>query len=340
MTPTVLIVGGAGYIGSHTCHAFAEAGFLPVTVDNLSLGHRHFVQWGPLIEADICNASAIVEVIRTYNPIGVVHFAAYAYVGESMIEPAKYYENNVVGTMTLLDAMRQTDLHVIVFSSSCAVYGAPHVDRISEQVVPTPINPYGTSKLVCEMILNDYVKAYGLRRISLRYFNASGADPKAGIGEDRRFETRLIPRAMLFLLGRIGDFQVFGNDFATPDGTAIRDYIHVRDLSRAHVLALRHLLDGHEGGTFNLGSGQGYSVNEVLQAISNKAGRSFASVGGSRRSGDPPSLIADASLAQRTLGFRPEHSDIKTIIADAWSWHTSGRTRHNRRLASAPSGFQ
>jgi UDP-glucose-4-epimerase GalE len=328
MNRTILVTGGAGYIGSHTCKALAETGFIPVTFDNLSLGHRSFVRWGPLIEADIRDVRAVTRAIQKFRPIGAIHFAASAYVGESVSDPAKYYQNNVVGTLGLLEAMRQNAVRNIVFSSSCAVYGAADSDRISEQSPTRPVNPYGASKLMCEMILTDFAHAYGIEPIILRYFNASGADAASSIGEDRVVETRLIPRAILSLLGHVDDFVVFGSDFPTRDGTAVRDYIHVSDLARAHVLALHYLLSGQGGGCFNLGTGRGYSVKEVLTAIADVSGGRFEPPTGARRVGDPAHLVADASLAEHVLGFSPRCSDLRQIVADAWQWHCA--THGNR----------
>jgi UDP-arabinose 4-epimerase len=317
----ILVTGGAGYIGSHACKALALAGFRPVTLDNLCLGHRHFVRWGPLVEADVRNTEAVEDTIRRYNIAGVLHFAAFAYVGESVADPAKYYENNVNGTISLLRAMRQTGLSQIVFSSTCAVYGTPKTIPIAENETTSPLNPYGRSKLVCETILMDHAASYGVRPVILRYFNASGADSEGELGEKRETETRLIPRAMMSLLGHLDDFEVFGSDFPTPDGTAIRDYIHVSDLADAHVLALRHLLSGGDGGVFNLGVGQGYSVQEVLQTISAVTGRALRPASGPRRAGDPPEMVANAERARRVLGFKPKLSDLRTIIETAWNWH-------------------
>jgi UDP-arabinose 4-epimerase len=322
MNGNVLVTGGAGYIGSHACKALADADFCPVTIDNLCLGNREFVRWGPLITVDIRHVDAMADTIRSYQAVGVMHFAAFAQVGESVSDPLKYYENNVQGTLALLTAMRQTGLRKIVFSSSCAVYGSPSVTPISEQTPTQPVNPYGRSKLMCETILTDFVAAYGFERIALRYFNACGADPKAGIGESPGTATRLITRAILAMLGRVDDFVVNGSDFPTPDGTAVRDYIHVSDLADAHVVALRHLLDGHTGDCFNLGTGKGYSIKEVLNVIAQATNRSFTASTGPRRPGDPAELVADANLVRKKLGFAPKRSDIRTIVNDAWQWHT------------------
>lgn len=318
----VLVTGGAGYIGSHACKALAEAGYRPITIDNLCLGHREFVKWGPLIEADIRDTNKVVQTIEEYNISVLMHFAAFAYVGESMQNPAKYFENNILGILSLLAAMRLTNRRKIVFSSTCAVYGSPSTIPITEQTPTAPVNPYGRSKLICEWILSDYAKSYGIVSIILRYFNACGDDLEAGIGENRAEETHLIPRAMLALQGHISDFIIHGDDFPTHDGTAVRDYIHVRDLADAHVLALRALSKGTSG-VFNLGIGQGYSVHEILSVIADVSGRAinFPRIGG-RRPGDPAALIADASLAREQLGFAPRYSDLRTIVQSAWRWHS------------------
>jgi UDP-arabinose 4-epimerase len=318
----VLVTGGAGYIGSHTCKALAERGVCPIVYDSLCLGHRDFVQWGPLIEADIHDTPALIAAIKKYNVSGLIHFAAFAYVGESVTAPAKYYENNVCGMLSVLNAMRQTGLNRIVFSSSCAVYGVPPTTPISEQTRPDPINPYGRSKLMCEHILADFVTAYGLEAIALRYFNASGSEPSFGIGEKRAIETHLIPRAMMALQGHIKDFQIFGADYPTVDGTAVRDYIHVSDLAEAHIQALDHPLNAGQIRIFNLGVGKGYSVKEVLNTIASVSGRTMQGANGPRRPGDPAELIADASLAQKVLGFRARRSNIRAIIESAWQWHS------------------
>jgi UDP-arabinose 4-epimerase len=317
----ILVTGGAGYIGSHTCKELASSGFQPIVLDNLSFGHRRFVKWGPLVESDIRDTQVVAKAIRDYHAVGVIHFAAFAYVGESVTHPRRYYENNVIGTLSVLAAMRQTGLKKIVFSSTCAVYGSPETTPICERAWTVPINPYGHSKLVCERILADYAGAYGVEPIILRYFNASGAEPSAEIGEQRRSETHLIPRAMMSLLGHIQNFEVFGGDFPTPDGTAIRDYIHVSDLAEAHVLALRHLLANADPGTFNLGAGEGYSVKQVLATIAEVTRRSLKAPTGARRQGDPPELVADTTLARAVLGFTPTRSDLRTIVKSAWQWH-------------------
>jgi UDP-arabinose 4-epimerase len=329
MTKAVLVAGGAGYVGAHTCKALARAGFLPVVLDNLSTGHRDFVRWGPLVQADLHDTSRIADTIRQHDCVAVLHFAAFALVGESVTEPAKYYDNNVVGTLSLLAGMRAAGCDALVFSSTCAIYGQPAQVPIVEDTRPDPINPYGASKLMVERVLSDFRPAYGLRSIALRYFNACGADPDSEIGELRDPETHLIPRAMMALQGHVTDFAVFGSDFDTPDGTAIRDYVHVADLADAHVAALRHLLSGAAGGVYNLGTGRGHSVREVLDAIEREAGERLPEVTGPRRAGDPAVLVADPLRARNELGFDPTLSDLATIVRTAWAWHCRMHPRRN-----------
>jgi UDP-arabinose 4-epimerase len=331
MTSAVLIAGGAGYIGAHTCKALAKAGYDPVAFDNLSTGHREFVRWGPLVEGDIRDSVAVAAAIRHYNCAAVLHFAACAYVGESVVDPSKYYNNNVTGTLSLVDALRATDCSLLVFSSTCAVYGQPECLPITEDTPPNPINPYGASKLMAERIIADYRVAYGLRATSLRYFNACGADLDGEIGELRNPETHLIPRAMMALQGHISDFSVFGSDYDTPDGTAVRDYIHVLDLADAHVAAVHALLDGAPGGVFNLGTGHGYSIMEVLRAIEREVGEQLPTATGARRLGDPATLVADPCRARAEFGFRTERSDLETIVRTAWRWHLRAHPRRNAR---------
>jgi UDP-arabinose 4-epimerase len=332
MTVAVLVAGGAGFVGAHTCKALAGTGFQPVVLDNLSTGHREFVRWGPLVQADLHDTDTVTDTIRRHECVAVLHFAAFAYVGESVYNPAKYYENNVAGTLSLLSGMRIAECNALVFSSTCAVYGQPAQVPIVEETPRDPINPYGASKLMVERILSDFRSAYGLRSTALRYFNACGADPGTEIGELRDPETHLIPRAMMTLQGYINDFAVFGTDFDTPDGTAVRDYVHVSDLADAHVTALKQLLSGSPGGVFNLGTGHGYSVKEVLQAIETVAGQRLPPATGPRRSGDPAVLIADPTRARQVLGFDPVRSDLANIVQTAWAWH---RRAHPRRNAPA-----
>jgi UDP-glucose-4-epimerase GalE len=316
----ILVTGGAGYIGSHCCKALSEGGFLPICYDNLTTGHADFVRWGPLIVGDIRNQTQLVDAIRKHDVLAVIHFAAVSIVAESVPDPHKYYSNNVVGSVHVVEAMREAGCKHIVFSSTGAVYGEAGSGGLSERLTCHPVNPYGYTKLVGEHLLTDYRVAYGLSSFSLRYFNAAGAHPHAPIGEKRRMETHLIPLAMKALTGAQPDFAIFGDDYNTPDGTAIRDYIHVCDLAAAHVTALRLLLEGHDGGCCNLGTGRGYSVKEVLTAISNEAGTAVPSKILGRRAGDPSVLVADPTLARQMLGFQPTCSNLKNIVSTAWAW--------------------
>jgi UDP-glucose-4-epimerase GalE len=318
--PAILVTGGAGYIGSHCWRALAAAGYHPVVYDNFSTGHRSFVT-GSLVVGDIMDKAALAGAFAQHDIVAVMHFAAASLVGESVVDPGKYYVNNVVGTLTLLDAMREAGCNRMVFSSTGAVYGNADSKALPESYPCVPINPYGASKWMIERILADYRSAYGLGAFCLRYFNASGADLSGGIGELRDNETHLIPRAMMALQGHVADFAVFGDDYDTPDGTAIRDYIHVTDLAAAHVLALKLLMQGHAGGAYNLGTGTGLSVREILAAIKAETGREVPHMIKPRRSGDPAYLVADPAAARATLQFRPAHSDLATIIRTAWAWH-------------------
>jgi UDP-glucose-4-epimerase GalE len=319
-SPAILVTGGAGYIGSHCCRALAAAGHHPVVFDNFSTGHRSFVT-GSLVTADLQDKTALDRAFAQHDIVAVMHFAASSLVGESVADPRKYYANNVAGTLSLLDAMREAGCNRLVFSSTGAVYGNADSKALPESYACAPINPYGASKWMIERMLADYRSAYGLGSFCLRYFNASGADAAGGIGELRDNETHLIPRAMMALQGHVGDFAVFGDDYDTPDGTAIRDYIHVTDLAAAHLLALKLLMQGHCGGTFNLGTGAGYSVHEILTAIAAETGREVPHIIKPRRPGDPTYLVADPTAARETLKFRPAHSDLATIIRTAWAWH-------------------
>jgi UDP-arabinose 4-epimerase len=326
-TRAILVTGGAGYVGAHTCKALHRAGYTPVVFDNLSTGHESFVRWGPLIPGDIRDADAVRHAISAHQVEAVLHFAASAYVGESVANPQKYYENNVAGSLSLLGAMLEAGCRSIVFSSSCAIYGEPETLPIGETTRHNPVNPYGASKAMVERILCDYQKAHNISAIALRYFNASGADPEGEVGELRDPETHLIPRAMMAIQGYIEDFAVFGTDYPTPDGTAIRDYIHVSDLAEGHVAAVQRLLGGGEGGAINLGTGRGYSVKQVLDAIAAETGERLSVTTAPRRQGDPPVLVADASLSQTELGFTPLLSDLKTIVQSAWAWHCRAHPR-------------
>jgi UDP-glucose 4-epimerase len=318
--PAVLVTGGAGYIGSHCCRALDAAGYHPVVYDNFSTGHRSFVT-GSLITGDLRDGARLAHAFARHDIVAVMHFAASSLVGESVVNPRKYYINNLTGTLSLLDAMREASCNRLVFSSTGAVYGNADSKALPESQPCEPINPYGASKWMIERILADYRGAYGLGSFCLRYFNASGADASGGIGEKREHETHLIPRAMMALQGHVPDFAVFGDDYDTPDGTAIRDYIHVTDLAAAHILALKLLMQGHSGGAYNLGTGAGFSVREILAAIAAETGREVPHVIKPRRSGDPACLVADPSAARETLQFCPKHSDLATIVRTAWAWH-------------------
>lgn len=324
MSHRILVTGGAGYVGSHACKALAEAGYEPVTYDNLSTGNRWAVRWGPLEIGDVLDVSRLHEVFRTHSPAAVMHFAALALVGESVREPARYYRSNVGGTIHLLDACRWHDVPVFVFSSSCAVYGTPDTLPITETALRSPLNPYGTSKLMAEMVLADYEHAYGIRHMALRYFNAAGADPEGQIGERRDVETHLVPLALDAITGRRGPLRVLGTDYPTADGTAVRDYIHVVDLARAHVRALDHLLKGGDSEALNLGTGRGYSVREVIDVAGRVAGKPVPHETAPRRPGDPASLVADPAAATVVLGDGlTQLSSLETIIQTAWDWHSS-----------------
>lgn len=320
MTTPLVITGGAGYIGSHTCKQLARDGFLPIAFDNLSTGHRDAVKWGPLVEGDIRDREQLVAALRLHQPAAVIHFAASAYVGESVTDPAAYYINNVQGTLNVIEACRLTGVRSLVFSSSCATYGSVDTVPISENTPQSPINPYGRTKLIGEQMLADYAAAYGLRYAALRYFNACGADPEGELGERHTPETHLIPRALMAANGSLPYLEVFGTDYATADGTCIRDYVHVTDLARAHSLAVRRLVTGGSSLKVNLGSGKGHSINEVLDVIASVMGRRVPVVYRDRRPGDPAELFADAALAAAELGFVAEHSDLETIVRTALPW--------------------
>jgi UDP-glucose-4-epimerase GalE len=321
----VLVTGGAGYIGSHTAKVLARAGFEPIVLDNLSAGHRWAVKWGPLVQGDVGDSVLIREIIETHRVQAVVHFAGFAYVGESMQRPRQYFRNNVTYTLRLLDAM--TDLRVshIVFSSSCATYGIPASVPIPEEQVQTPINPYGESKRMVERILAWYGEAYGLRWTALRYFNAAGADPDGEVGEDHSPETHLIPLAIQAALGEKPALEIYGTDYPTADGTAIRDYTHVMDLAEAHVAALRHMLKSSENAAINLGTGRGHSVRQVVAAVEQVSGHRVPVRETQRRAGDPPELVADPSKARVLLSWKPQHSSLESIVQTAWNWHVSRR---------------
>ena len=319
---SILIVGGAGYIGSQTAKRVAQAGLQPVVFDNLVYGHKWAVKWGPLVEGDLADRALIKRVLEEHGVTAVVHFAAYAYVGESVTNPRKYFRNNVAGTINLLDAMIDADVRDIVFSSTCATYGEPVRVPISEDHPQSPVNPYGETKLTVERMLHWYGRAYGLRFTALRYFNAAGADPDCEIGEDHDPETHLIPLAIeAAIAGKSGKgLEIYGTDYGTPDGTAIRDYIHVQDLADAHVAALAKLRAGASSLFVNLGTGRGHSVREVIAAVEKVSGKKVPVRETGRRAGDPPALVADARLAAEVLGWKARIPSIETIVQHAWRW--------------------
>jgi UDP-glucose 4-epimerase len=318
----VLVTGGAGYIGSHAMRLLARGGHEVWAYDNLSLGHRAAVPAGRLIEGELMDRPRLVEALRSRQIEAVMHFAAFASVGESVADPAKYYQNNVVATLNLLEAMREAGVAKIVFSSTTATYGVPERIPIREDEPQQPINPYGFGKLVIEHALADYAHAYGLAYAALRYFNSAGASPEGDLGEDHDPETHLIPIVLAVALGQRPHITIFGDDYPTRDGTCIRDYVHVDDLGAAHALALERLEPGR-GLKLNLGTGRGHSVKEVIDACRRVTGHAIPAVLGPRREGDPPELVADAGLARATLGWTPEYTDIESIVRTAWRWQQS-----------------
>ena len=316
----ILVTGGAGFIGSHTSKALATHGFHPIAFDNLSRGHRETVQWGPFVQGDILQPADLHRVFELYQPKSVIHFAALAYVGESVAQPLAYYQNNVSGLINVLDAMMRHSADTIVFSSSCATYGIPDTLPIAENARQQPISPYGQSKLMCEQILKHAAAAYGLRIALLRYFNACGADPDGELSERHDPETHLVPLAIDAASGRGPPLQIFGADYPTTDGTCERDFVHVSDLAAAHVAALRHI--GAETLTLNLGTGRAYSILEIVSGIERVTGRQVPVIHAGRRPGDPATLVADPSQAKRLLDFRPKYSDLETIIETTWQSRT------------------
>ena len=317
----ILVTGGAGYIGSHACKALAANGFRPVVYDSLVRGHRSLVKWGDLVVGDLCDSEALGDVFRRYRPEAVLHFAAFAYIGESVEHPARYFDNNVGGSMHLLRVMLEQGVRQVVFSSTCATYGVPRSLPITESCEQAPTNSYGLSKLMVEQILRSYSEAYGMRAMILRYFNACGADPAGEAGELHDPEPHLIPRVLQAAAGDIEMLEIFGTDYPTRDGTCVRDYIHVSDLADAHVAALRVLLAGGETRALNLGIGRGFTVREVVGAAERVTGRSVMLRESPRRVGDPPELIADSSLAATILGLRPRFTNLDEMIQTAWNWH-------------------
>lgn len=319
----ILIVGGAGYIGSHLNKEISKKGIETVIFDNLSYGHRDFIKWGTYEQGDLGNIENIRSVFRKYPIEAVMHFAAFTYVGESVEDPQKYYMNNVKNTLNLLQVMLEENVKYFVFSSTCATYGNPVEIPITENHPQNPINPYGKGKLMVETVLKDYSDAYGLKYASLRYFNAAGADPDGEIGELHDPETHLIPLILDVAAGKREDVKIFGTDYDTPDGTCIRDYIHVTDLAEAHILALEYLQKGSESDVFNLGNGNGFSVKEVIETAKEVTGKDIKAVEADRRPGDPPVLVGSSKKAKETLNWNPKYDELSKIIETAWKWHKS-----------------
>jgi UDP-glucose 4-epimerase len=321
---TILVTGGAGYIGSHAVLALKQAGYKVVIFDNLEYGHQELVDsvlGVELFVGDTRDRASLDRVFATHKIDAVMHFAAYIAVGESVEKPAMYYENNVVGTLNLLEAMRAANIHKLVFSSTCAVYGIPASTPIVEDCPFAPISPYATSKLMVENMLTDFDTAYGFKSVRFRYFNASGADPMGRLGEDHTPETHLVPLVLFAAMGKREHISVYGTDYPTPDGTCIRDYIHVQDLATAHVLGLGYLLKGGDSQVFNLGNGNGYSVKEVIETAKKVTGKEIKVVYGDRRAGDPSILVGSSDRVRKVLGWNPEFPKLEDIIAHAWQWH-------------------
>ncbi|SDR54675.1 UDP-L-arabinose 4-epimerase [Rhizobiales bacterium GAS113] len=320
MNNRILVTGGAGFVGSHACKALARAGYLPITFDSLERGHEWAVKWGPLERGDLREEKDLRRAFEEWRPRAVMHFAAYAYVGESTVEPAKYYDINVGGTAKLLQACVAFGCDNIVFSSSCATYGIPARLPLKEDDAQAPVNPYGYTKLVVERMLKEAEAAHGIRHTALRYFNAAGADPDGEIGEMHDPETHLVPLVLFAAMGRLPSIKIFGDDYSTPDGTCVRDYVHVSDLADAHVAAIDWLAEGMPSDTFNLGNGQGFSVTEVVRAGERIAGRPVRSEICPRRDGDPPKLVSDSTRARELLNWNPRFPSLDQQIGHAWEW--------------------
>ena len=322
--PTILVTGGAGYIGSHAALALKKAGYEVVVLDNLAYGHPEIIKdvvQVELVVGDTSDRVLLDKLFATRNIAAVMHFAAYIAVGESVREPGKYYRNNVSSTLNLLEAAIAGGVNKFVFSSTCAVYGMPKEIPMTENHPHAPLSPYAASKDMVERILADFDRAYGLRSVAFRYFNASGADPSGNLGEDHDPETHLIPLALLTALGKRKSLYIFGTDYDTPDGTAVRDYIHVNDLADAHVLGLKYLLDGGESQVFNLGNGNGFSVREVIETARKVTGKEIPAIESDRRPGDAPILVGSSDKARKILGWNPNYADLSKIISHAWQWH-------------------
>ena len=321
MRECILVTGGAGYIGSHTCKALAKAGYVPITFDDFSTGFHKVTKWGPVVVGDIRNVEAVTAALVKFRPVAAIHFAGKIAVGESVVEPALHYDANVIGTLSLLTALRGAGVDRVVFSSSAAVYGTPRSNFIAETHPIAPVNPYGRTKAMVEAILDDYRAAYGLRSIALRYFNASGADPDGETGELHDPETHLIPLALAACEAEGSSLKIFGDDYPTPDGTCIRDYVHVSDLADAHVVALGLLGAGDCPAALNVGTGHGYSVAQVVETVETVTGHQVKREMAPRRSGDPAALVADCTKLRQVSNWQPRRSDLSTIVATAWQWH-------------------
>lgn len=322
--PTILVTGGAGYIGSHAVLALLRAGYSVIVLDNLEYGHREVVEdilQVKLVVGDIGDRQLLDQLFATHNIAAVMHLAAYIAVGESVAQPAKYYRNNVSATLTLLEAMMAAQVNNIVFPSTCAIYGMPKQVPMTENHPQEPMSPYATTKWMVERILNDFDRAYNLRSVVFRFFNAAGANPEGLLGEDHQPETHLIPLVLLTALGKRESISIWGTDYPTPDGTCLRDYIHVSDLADAHVLGLEYLLQGGKSEAFNLGNGNGFSVRQVIETARQVTGRDIKVVECDRRPGDPSILVGSSDKAQKILGWSPQYPDLKQIISDAWQWH-------------------
>lgn len=326
----VFVTGGAGYIGSHTCKALKSRGYEVLVYDNLSTGHRDFIQWGKLIHGDIKDTQKLRTSLKEHKPNIIIHFAAHAYVGESVLDPGKYFLNNVQGTLSILQAMRDENIKNIVVSGTCAVYGEPDKMPIEETTPCAPINPYGASKLFMERMLSDFQKAHGINWMSLRYFNAAGSSPEGEIGELHDPETHLIPRVILAALGIIPPLQVFGSDYPTPDGTCVRDYIHVDDLAEAHILGAQYLLEKETSGPINLGTGCGFSVSEIIKTSEKVSGKPTPYVLSPRRGGDPAILVANAHKANEILGWEPKYN-LEDILGHAWKFIANNQKFFNKK---------
>lgn len=322
-TKNILIAGGAGYIGSHQVLYLLENGYNPITYDNLSEGYQEAVLGGTFIEGDLADKNKLKEVFNSYDISAVMHFAAHCYVGESVTNPQKYYYNNVVNTMNLVNTMIEHKINKFIFSSTCATYGAPKFLPLTEEHPQNPINPYGNTKLMVEMFLKDYTKAYDFNSIFLRYFNAAGAEPEGRIGENHDPETHLIPNVIRSALGMGEPLKIFGDDYNTPDGTCVRDYIHILDLAQAHLLALEKLFEGHKTDFFNLGNGNGYSNKQIIETVEKVSGKKVDYSFAPRREGDPDTLVGSSEKAFKTLGWKPKFASIEKIIETAFNWHNN-----------------